>query len=150
LAVESIAKKESSLSDDMLELTALFANQGLTAPELDFRIPGRVRAGTTCRQQILLAIERLDGGGPAQWHSRDEIIAEVQRVNRRYPSETIRRVLSYDLIGGATVNHVATCEVERQDGCFRRVVAMGDRARRSCGKFYGPAVALTYNEVRLP
>ena len=109
----------------MVDLTVLFTNQGLTAPALDFTVSDRVRAGTTCREEILRAIERLDGGGPPKWHQRDEIIAEVQRVNRRYPAGTIRRVLCYDLIGRATMNHVATRHVERRDGWFRRVCGDG-------------------------
>jgi hypothetical protein len=85
-------------------LTSLFTNQGLATPPLDFTVSDRVRAGTTCRAEILAAFNRLDGNGPPKWHAREEVIAEVRRVNRRYPAGTIRRVLWYDVIGrGATM-----------------------------------------------
>lgn len=104
-----------------VELTALFANRALTAPAFALKIAGCVRRGPTRRGETLRAIERLDGSGPPRWHESAEIIAVDQRVNRRYPSGAIRRLLSYDLIGRATMNHVATYEVERRDGCIRRV-----------------------------
>lgn len=91
-----------------MELTALFANRGLTAPTLDFTDSDRVRTGSTCRTEILAAVNRLDGGGPPRWHSRDEVIAEVLRVTRGYPSGTVRRILLYDLVGRSTSNHVAS------------------------------------------
>lgn len=103
----------------MVELASLFANQGLTAPTLDFRVSDRVRARTTCRKEILAAIRRLDGGGPPRWHSRAEIPAEVQRVTTRYPVGTIRRILQYDLVGRTTLNHVASSDVERRGEEFR-------------------------------
>jgi hypothetical protein len=109
----------------LVELTSLFTNQGLTAPPLDFTASDRVRAGTTCRAEILAALNRLDGGGSPKWHQMAEVIAEVQRVNRRYPAGTIRRVLCYDLVGRGTMNHVATRQVERRDGRFRRACADG-------------------------
>jgi hypothetical protein len=104
-----------------VELTSLFANQGLTAPPLDFTVSGRVRAGTTCRAEVLAAFNRLDGDGPPRWHSRDEVIAEVRRVTQRYPAGTIRRILGYDLAGRATMNHVATSQIERRRDSFRRL-----------------------------
>lgn len=67
----------------LVELTALFTNRNLTAPPLDFTVSDRVRAGFTCRSEILAAINRLDVGGPPRWHARDEVIAEVRRVTRR-------------------------------------------------------------------
>ncbi len=103
-----------------MELTALFANHGLTAPTLDFRVSDRVRAGTTCRGEILAAIRRLDGKGSPRWHSCDEITAEVQRATTRYPAGTIRRILQYDLVGRSTLNHVATNWQERKGNEFRR------------------------------
>jgi hypothetical protein len=103
----------------MVELAALFTNRGLTAPPLDFSVAGRVRAGTTCRAEILAALNRLDGGGQPQWHSRDEVIAEVRRVNLRYPAGTIRRILLYDLIDRSTLNHIASDDVERDRDRFR-------------------------------
>lgn len=103
----------------MVELTALFANHGLTAPTLDFTVSDRVRAGSTCREEILAAIHRLDGDGAPRWHSRDEVIAEVQRVTQRYPVATIRRILLYDLVGRTTLNHVASDDVERDRDRFR-------------------------------
>lgn len=103
----------------VVELTALFANQGLTAPPLDFTVSDRVRAGTTCRAEILAAFNRLDGDGPPKWHARDEVIAEVRRMNRRYPAGTIRRILLYDLVGRSTLNHIASDEVERRGDEFR-------------------------------
>ena len=104
----------------MVELTSLFTNQGLTAPPIDFTVSDRVRAGTTCRAEILAALKRLDGDGPPQRHSRDEVISEVRRATRRYPVGTIRRILVYDLVGHPTVNHVATSELERSGNDFRR------------------------------
>ena len=103
-----------------VELTALFTNQGLTAPELKFGIPRRVRAGTTCRAEILAAVDRLDGGGPAKWHLRDDIIDEVQSATTRYSRSTIRRILSYDIAGVVTSHHVATQDLERDGDWFRR------------------------------
>lgn len=105
--------------DPLVELTGLFTNHGLTAPALDFWVSDRVRAGSTCRAEILAAIHRLDGSGPPRWHSRDEVIAEVLRVTRRYPSGTVRRILLYDLVGRSTSNHVASGEVERRGNEFR-------------------------------
>jgi len=104
----------------MVDLTSLFTNRGLTAPPLDFAVSGRVRAGTTCRAEVLAAFNRLDGDGPPRWHSRDEVIAEVRRVSQRYPAGTIRRSLCYDLVGHSTVNHVASNELERSGNDFRR------------------------------
>ena len=104
----------------VLELSALFANHGLTAPPIDFTVSGRVRSRTTCRFEVLQAMKRLDGTGPHRWHTCDEIIAEVQRVVSRYPAGTIRRVLVYDLTGRATLNHVASNDVERRGMEFRR------------------------------
>ena len=104
----------------MVELSALFTNHGLTAPAIDFTVSGRVRSRTTCRFEVLQAMKRLDGAGPKRWHTRDEIIAEVQRVVSRYPAGTIRRVLLYDLSGRATLNHVASNDVERRGMEFRR------------------------------
>ena len=109
----------------MVELAALFANHGLTAPMLDFTDSDRVRAGTTCRAEILAAINRLDGDGPPRWHSRDEVIAEVQRVTQRYPVATIRRILLYDLVGRTTLNHVATDVLERRNNDVRRRSSTG-------------------------
>ncbi len=43
----------------LVELTTIFTNQGLTAPPLDFTVSDRVRAGTTCRAEILEAFNRL-------------------------------------------------------------------------------------------
>ncbi|TEX45482.1 MAG: hypothetical protein B7C54_10395 [Acidimicrobiales bacterium mtb01] len=103
-----------------MDLTSLFTNHGLTAPTLDFKVSDRVRAGTTCRAEILAAFKRLDGDGPPQWHAREEVIAEVRRVNARYPSGTVRRILVYDLVGRCTLNHVASEEVERRENLFRR------------------------------
>jgi len=103
-----------------VELTSLFTNQGLTAPTLDFTVSDRVRAGTTCRAEILAAFNRLDGDGPPKWHARDEVIAEVRRVNRHYPLGTIRRILVYDLVGRSTLHHVASDEFERNGDHFRR------------------------------
>jgi len=105
----------------MVELTALFTNHGLTAPTLDFTVSDRVRARSTCRSEILAAFNRLDGGGPPQWHTREEVIAEVHRVNRRYSASTIRRILCYDLVGHATPNHVSQVDLERQENQFKRV-----------------------------
>lgn len=104
----------------MAELTALFADEGLTAQPLDFTFSDRVGAGTTCRAEILTALNRLDGDGPPTWQARDEVIAEVSRVNRRYPVGTIRRIPVYDFVGHPTVNHVATSELERSGNDFRR------------------------------
>jgi hypothetical protein len=104
----------------MVELTALFANHGLTASTPDFTVSDRVRAGSTCRAEILAAFNRLDGAGARRWHVRDEVIAEVLRANHRYPEGTIRRVLLYDLCGWSTPNHVATDTVEREGERFRR------------------------------
>lgn len=103
----------------LVELTALFANHGLTSPPLDFRVSDRVRARTTCREEILAAIRRLDGGGPPRWHLRDKVIAEVERVTTRYPAGTIRRILQYDLVGRTTLNHFASSDVERRGEEFR-------------------------------
>ncbi len=103
-----------------MELTALFTHHGLTAPTIDFTVTGRVRAGTTCRAEILAAIVRLDGDGPPLWHSRNAVIAEVRRITTRYPAGTIRRILLYDLVGRSTFNHVASGEVERRGGEFGR------------------------------
>jgi len=103
----------------LVELTALFANRELTAPTLDFTVSDRVRAGTTCRGEILAAIRRLEGDGPPRWHSRAEIIAEVQRVTQRYPAGIIRRILQYNLVGRTTLNHVASSDVERRGKEFR-------------------------------
>ncbi|CAB4324084.1 unannotated protein [freshwater metagenome] len=105
----------------MVELTALLTNRGLTAPPLDFTVSDRVRAGTTCRVEILAAVSRLDGDGPPSWHSRDEVIAEVQRATPRYPAGTIRRILQYDLVGRATLHHLAEKELERRGDEFRRL-----------------------------
>lgn len=105
--------------ESVVELTSLFTNQGLTAPPLDFTVSGRVRAGTTCRAEVLAAFNRLDGDGPPRWHARDEVIAEVRRMNRRYPAGTIRRILLYDLVGRPTLNHVASHEVERRGDEYR-------------------------------
>jgi len=102
----------------LVDVTVLFANQGLTAPALDFTLSDRVRAGATCRAEILADIHRLDGDGPPSWHSRDEVITEVRRVTRRYPDGTVRRILLYDLVGRSTFNHVATNDVERWDDAF--------------------------------
>jgi hypothetical protein len=102
-----------------VDLTSLFTNQGLTAPALGFTVPDRVRTGTTCRAEILAAFKRLDGDGPPKWHSREELIAEVRRMNRRYPAGTIRRILLYDLVGRSTLNHIASDEVERRGDEFR-------------------------------
>ncbi len=103
-----------------MDLTVLFTNHGLTAPPLDFTVSDRVRAGTTCRAEILAAINRLDGDGPPAWHSREDIIVEVRKVTPRYPSGTIRRILLYDLVGRPTFNHIATKELERRGDEFRR------------------------------
>jgi len=103
----------------MVELTSLFTNQGLTAPPLDFTVSDRVRAGTTCRAEILAAINRLDGEGPPRWHSRDAVIDEVRRVSQRYPAGTIRRILQYDLVGLSTLNHLPSNELEREGDRFR-------------------------------
>ena len=100
-------------------MAALFSNRGLTAPTLGFRVSDRVRAGSTCRTEILAAINRLDGSGPPRWHSRDEVNAEVLRVTWRYPSGTVRRILLYDLVGRSTSNLVASGEVERRGNEFR-------------------------------
>lgn len=102
-----------------MKLAALFSNRGLTAPTLGFRVSNRVRAGSTCRTEILAAINRLDGSGPPRWHSRDEVNAEVLRVTWRYPSGTVRRILLYDLVGRSTSNLVASGEVERRGNEFR-------------------------------
>lgn len=112
-----------------VELTSLFTNQGLTAPPLDFTVSDRVRAGTTCRAEILAAITRLDGDGPPRWHARDEVIAEVRRVNRRYPADTVRRILLYDLVGHSTLNRVASDELERNGGAVRRRPSSGVATR---------------------
>ena len=108
-----------TLQHSLVELTSLFTNQGLTAPPLDFTVSDRVRRGTTCRAEILSAFNRLDGDGPPRWHARDEVIAEVRRVNRRYPAGTIRRILHYDLVGRSTLNHIASGDLERDGDRFR-------------------------------
>ena len=122
----------------MVELAALFANHGLTAPMLDFTVSDRVRAGTTCRAEILAAINRLDGDGPPRWHSRDEVIAEVQRVTQRYPVATIRRILLYDLVGRTTLNHVATDVLERRNNDVRRRSSTGGGPRLDSRELTAP------------
>lgn len=102
-----------------MELSRLFTNRALTTSALQHPVAERVRAGTTCRAEILAAMARLYAGGPPQWHARDVIVAEVQRVASRYPVGTIRRVLLYDLVGRSAFNHVATHEVERRSDEFR-------------------------------
>lgn len=104
----------------LVELTSLFTNQGLTARTLDFTVSDRVRAGTTCRAEILAAISRLDGDGPPQWHFRSAVIAEVRRMTTRYPAGAIRRILLCDLVGRSTFNHIASHEVERRGNESRR------------------------------
>ena len=86
---------------EVVDLTSLFANHGLTAPPFDFTASDKVRAGSTCRTEILAAFNRLDGDGPPKWHARDDVIAEVRRVTPRYPVGTIRRILLYDLFDRA-------------------------------------------------
>ena len=113
----------------MVELTALFTNHGLTAPAVDFTVVGRVRAGSTCREEILAAIRRPDGNGAPRWYSRDEVIAEVQRVTQRYPVATIRRILLYDLVGRTTLNLVATDVLERRNNDIRRRSSAGGGPR---------------------
>jgi len=103
----------------VVELTGLFTNRGLTAPPLDFTVSDRDRAGTTCRAEILAALNRLDGEGPPSWHSRGEVIAEVQRATPRYPAGTIRRILQYDLVGRPTLHHLAEKKLERRGDEFR-------------------------------
>jgi len=110
----------STCEHSVVELTALFTHQGLTAPPLDFSVSGRARSGTACRAEILAAVDRLDGDGPPQWHGRDEVIAEVRRVIRRYPAGTIRRILLSDLVGHPTFNHVVTNDLECSRNDFRR------------------------------
>ena len=104
----------------LVELTALFTNRSLTAPALDFTVSDRVRAGTTCRAEILAAFDRLDGDGLPSWYSRQDVIAEVRRATRRYPSGTVRRILLYDLVGRPTPNHIVSRELERSGEWFRR------------------------------
>ncbi len=103
-----------------MDLTSLFTNQGLTAPPIDFSVPSRVRSGSTCRDEILLAIQRLDDVGPPRWHTRGEVIAEVQRATQRYPVGSIRRILLYDLVGRPTFNHITSMDLERDGEMFRR------------------------------
>lgn len=76
-------------------------------------------AGSTCRVEILAAVDRLDGGGPAKWHHRGDIIDEVQSRTPRYPRSTIRRILSYNVAGVAPSHHVATQDLERVGDWFR-------------------------------
>lgn len=121
-----------------MELAALFANHGLTAPTLDFTVSDRVRAGSTCREEILAAIHRLDGDGAPRWHSRDEVIAEVQRVTQRYPVATIRRILLYDLVGRTTLNHVATDVLERRNNDVRRRSSTGGGPRLDSRELTAP------------
>ena len=122
----------------LVELAALFANHGLTAPTLDFTVSDRVRAGSTCREEILAAIHRLDGDGAPRWHSRDEVIAEVQRVTQRYPVATIRRILLYDLVGRTTLNHVATDVLERRNNDVRRRSSTGGGPRLDSRELTAP------------
>ena len=105
----------------IVELTALFANQGFTAPVEAFRVSGRVRTGTTCRLEVLSAIDRLDGVGPRRWHTREEITQAVLKATRRYSVETIRRILCYDLVGRSTSHHVVSRDLERVGSLFRRL-----------------------------
>ena len=107
--------------DPVVELTALFANQGFTAPVEAFRVSGRVRTGTTCRLEVLSAIDRLDGVGPRRWHTREEITQAVLKATRRYSVETIRRILCYDLVGRSTSHHVVSRDLERVGSLFRRL-----------------------------
>ena len=122
----------------LVELTALFANRGLTAQPLDFTVSDRVRAGITCRAEILAAINRLDGGGPPRWHSRAEIIAEVQRATTRCPVATIRRIMLYDLVGRTTLNHVATEVLERRNNDVRRRSSTGGGPRLDSRELTAP------------
>jgi hypothetical protein len=103
----------------LVELTSIFTNQGLTAPPRDFSVSDRVRAGTTCRKEMLAAIGRLNGAGPSRWHSQDEVVAEVRLATLRYPAGTIRRILLYDLVGRSTLNHLPSNELEREGDRFR-------------------------------
>lgn len=121
-----------------MEPTALFAHRGLTAPPLDFTISDRVRAGTTCRAEILAAINRLDGDGPPRWHSRDEVIAEVRRATTKYPVATIRRIMLYDLVGRMTPNHVATDVLERRNNDVRRRSSTGGGPRLDSRELTAP------------